>query len=101
MKNKNVFGIWRPHFILSAEAILSEQDPIESLLNMGTIISKDFQGITVQKQNQFSKEPQVYVIECPEGYMRYLTNSPILPLFFAKPTNKGIFPSTNLDLDSE
>jgi hypothetical protein len=101
MKTKNIFGIWRPHFILSPEAILEQQEPIESLLNMGTIISKDFQGITMQKQNQFSKEPQLYVIECPEGYMRYLTNSPILPLFFAKPTNKGIFPSTNLDLDSE
>jgi hypothetical protein len=101
MRANNNFGIWKPHFILSAEAILQQAEPMEALINEGTIITKDFQPITVSKQTQFSKDPQLMQIECPEGYMRYLTTSNILPLFFAKPTNKGIFPSNTHDLDEE
>jgi hypothetical protein len=98
---KNNFMKFKPYWILTAEQVMENLRPTESLINEGSIISKDFEGIIIQKQNQFSKEPQLYKIECPDGYMRFLTSSPILPLVFAKPTNKGIFPSTNLDLNEE
>jgi hypothetical protein len=55
----------------------------------------------VQRQTPFSKEPQAMLVKCPEGYMRFLTTSPLVPLFFAKRTNKNVFPSNLNDLDAE
>lgn len=101
MRLNNNFGIWRPYYILTAQAILQEEEPREILLNEGSLISKDFDSISVQKQTPFSKDPQMFEIACPEGYQRILSNSPLLPVFFGKRTNKSIFPSNTNDLDAE
>lgn len=96
----NNFGVWKPYYILTPEAVLSGEQPIEVLLNEALIVSKDYQHITGQRQTPFSKDLQPVLIECPEGYMRALLNSPLLPVAFIKPTNKGIFPS-NTPQDEE
>jgi hypothetical protein len=101
MKPNNNFGIWRPYWVLTAQAILSEEQPVEMLLNEGILISKDFGDIMVQKQTQFTKEPQNVEIQCPEGYMRIMSFSQFMPVFFAKRTNKNVFPSNLNDLDTE
>jgi hypothetical protein len=102
MKNNlNSWGVWKPYFILTPEQMVNDSEPTEGLINEGQIITKDYQDIMIQRQTPFSKEPQAMLVKCPEGYMRFLTTSPLVPLFFAKPTNKGAFPSNNLELDSE
>ena len=102
MKNNN-FGIWRPYFVLTPEAMLQDAncEPMEMMINQGSIIATDFKAIIGQKMSALSQQPQQVIIERPEGYMRAFLSSPLMPVVFIKPTNKAIFPSNTNDLDAE
>lgn len=100
MKSNN-FGIWRPYFILTPEAVLQGSEPMEAMINQGSIIMTDYMPIIGTKQSALSQTPQAVTIDRPEGYMRAFLSSPLMPVVFIKPTNKGIFPSNTADLDQE
>lgn len=80
----NNFGVWKYLLVLSPEDVAEQRAPGLKLVNMGQVILKDEESVGIMRQTQFSKEPQMYTIPCPEGYERYLTNSPLAPVFFAK-----------------
>jgi len=102
MKNNN-FGIWRPYFVLTPEAIIqnSDYEPLEMMINQGSIIATDYKDIIGNKISAISQQPQQIAIQRPQGYMRAFLSSPLMPVVFIKPTNKGIFPSNTADLDQE
>lgn len=102
MKNNN-FGIWRPYFVLTPEAMLQDAncEPLEMMINQGSIIATDYKAIIGQKMSALSQQPQQVIIERPDGYMRAFLFSPLMPVVFIKPTNKAIFPSATNDLDGE
>jgi len=82
--SSNNFGVWKFLLVLTPEDVAEQRQPTQKLVNMGQIILKDQEPVGIMRQTQFSKEPQMYTIPCPEGYERYLTNSPLAPVFFAK-----------------
>lgn len=85
MSNLPKWGIWNPYYVLFAEQVASDNfEPIEMALNSGTIVCVDQNPIMMQKNSSFSKEPQIVLIECPDGFSRLLTTSPLMPVIFAK-----------------
>jgi len=85
MINLPQWGIWNPYYVLFAEQVASDNFlPIEMALNSGTIVCVDQNPIMMQKNSSFSKDPQIVLIECPEGFSRLLTTSPLMPVIFAK-----------------
>lgn len=100
---KNNFGIWRPYFVLTPEAMIQDANgqPLEMMINQGSIIATDYKDIIGNKISAISQTPQQVLIERPKGYMRAFLSSPLMPVVFIKPTNKNIFPSNLEDLDGE
>ena len=105
MKELNKFMKFRPYFVLTLDSVIDGREPQEILINEGAILFKDYEAIEIQKKNPYTERPEKIEIKPPTGYMRFITTSPAIPVFFAKPTNCGIYPSlknsyTN-DLDAE
>ncbi|NBV14911.1 MAG: hypothetical protein EBS07_12735 [Sphingobacteriia bacterium] len=85
MNNLPTWGIWNPYEVLFPEQIANENFiPLEVCINSATIFLVDQNPIMMQKQSSFSKEPQIIAINCPEGYSRFVTTSPVMPVFFAR-----------------
>ena len=110
--NLPTWGVWNPYFILFPEQVAQDNfEPQEICINAGTISMVDQNPIMMQKHSAFSKEAQVVLIECPDGYSRILTTSPLMPVFFGKkkavslnlPTSKGKRPriSKPIEIKSE
>lgn len=96
--NHPTWGVWNPYYVLFPEQVAQDNfEPQEICINAGTISMIDQNPIMMSKSSAFSKEPQVVLIECPDGYSRMLTTSPLMPVFFAKkkavtlnlPSSKG------------
>lgn len=85
MNNLPTWGIWNAYEILFPEQIANENFiPLEACINSATIFLVDQNPIMMQKQSNFSKEPQIIAINCPDGYSRFVSTSPVMPVFFAR-----------------
>jgi hypothetical protein len=74
----------KPYLILTADAIISNQEPLQVLFNDFHIVMIDNLAITVKKSSQFTPDGEIISIPCPVGYHRFLTTCPLIPIFFAK-----------------
>jgi len=85
MNNLPTWWIWNPYEILFPEQVANDNfTPIEVCLNSATISIVDRNPIMMQKQSAFSKEAQIMMVDCPDGYSRFITTSPLMPVFFAR-----------------
>jgi len=85
---KQLTNLWGQ--FASMDVLLPDQvangnfEPKRMMINKQSIALYDREPIIMQKQNQFSNEPVLVAVECPDDYFRIISSSPIMPVFFAK-----------------